>query len=228
MRQNFEQMKIQFDGWDPVIRNTLFGYIDEEHLDAYVWQMYETKPAEWVSKSGKVAILGDAAHGFTPWIGQGGTMAVEDAVAIAECLSRPDIATSSSGDSSDSTDSTTPSLNLGSSIDIQERLRAYQQIRQARAFKVQARSRFMGELYLLQDGPHQKMRDEMMLNYGWDMNRIDVEVETKYRYEWVDVTPTTEATPKEWDDWIIGFDGVDYVSFTPFCNCLKSVSDCGF
>ena len=63
MKQNFEQMKTQFDGWDPVIRNTIFGYVDAEHLDAYVWQMYETKPPEWVSKSGKVVTLGDAAHG---------------------------------------------------------------------------------------------------------------------------------------------------------------------
>ena len=227
MRQNFEQMKTQFDGWDPVIRNTLFGFVDKEHLDAYVWQMYETKPREWVSRSGKVAILGDAAHGFTPWIGQGGTMAIEDAVAIAECLSYPEIATSSSGDSSDSTHSATSSQKSIPSIDIPERLRTYQQIRQARAFTVQARSRFMGQHYLLPDGPHQKMRDKMMLNYGWDMNRIDVEVEQKYRYEWVDVTPTTEATPEEWDDWIIAFDGVDYVSFIPFYDGLMSVIDSG-
>ena len=87
MRQNFSEMKKQYDGWDPRIRKLLFDLVDDEHLDAYVWQMYESKPPEWVSRSGKVAILGDAAHGFTPWIGQGGTMAVEDAVALAECLS---------------------------------------------------------------------------------------------------------------------------------------------
>lgn len=80
----------------------------------------------------------------------------------------------------------------------------------------------MGERYLLPDGPHQQMRDEMMLNYGWNMNRIDVEVEKKYRYKWVDVTPTTGATPEEWDDWIIGFDGVDYVSCILLCDGSKS------
>ena len=149
-------------------------------------------------------------------------MAVEDTVAIAECLSHLKIATSSSGDSSGSNDSTTPPLQSRPSINIPERLRTYQQIRQARAFTVQGRSRFMGEHYLLPDGPHQKMRDKMMLNYGWDMNRIDVEVEKKYRYERVDATPTSEATPQEWDDWIIGFDAVDYVSCVPLLRWLES------
>ena len=73
----------------------------------------------------------------------------------------------------------------------------------------------MGDLYLLEDGPHQKARDDVMLNYAWDMNRTDVEVEKKYRYDWVDVTPTNETKPEEWEDWILGFDSVDYVSCFP-------------
>ena len=65
MKQNFEHMKTQFNGWAPAIREKIFGLV-EGQLDAYVWQMLETKPAQWVSGSGKVALLGDAAHGFTP------------------------------------------------------------------------------------------------------------------------------------------------------------------
>jgi hypothetical protein len=61
-RQNVEHMKTQFDGWDPTLREKVCGLI-EGHLDAFVWQMYETKPSQWVSSSGKIAILGDAA----PW-----------------------------------------------------------------------------------------------------------------------------------------------------------------
>ncbi|MEO6598682.1 MAG: FAD-dependent monooxygenase [Polyangiaceae bacterium] len=37
--------------------------------------------------SGRVALLGDAAHPTTPNLGQGGGMAIEDAVVLAHCLS---------------------------------------------------------------------------------------------------------------------------------------------
>lgn len=41
--------------------------------------------ARW--SSGRVALLGDAAHPMTPDMGQGGCQAIEDAVALADCLS---------------------------------------------------------------------------------------------------------------------------------------------
>jgi 2-polyprenyl-6-methoxyphenol hydroxylase-like FAD-dependent oxidoreductase len=37
---------------------------------------------------GRIALIGDAAHGFPPLLAQGAAMAIEDAVALAESLSR--------------------------------------------------------------------------------------------------------------------------------------------
>jgi 2-polyprenyl-6-methoxyphenol hydroxylase-like FAD-dependent oxidoreductase len=37
---------------------------------------------------GRVSLLGDAAHPTTPNLGQGGSMAIEDAVVLAHCLSK--------------------------------------------------------------------------------------------------------------------------------------------
>ncbi len=43
--------------------------------------------------SGRTALLGDAAHAMTPSLGQGACQALEDAVTLAECVSRaPDVA----------------------------------------------------------------------------------------------------------------------------------------
>jgi hypothetical protein len=82
-------------------------------------------------------------------------MALEGAVALAECLSYCNTATPTSTSyarsSSDSTPDSTSSSSIAtpdgsSTIDIPSRLRAYQQIRQTRAFAAQAHSRFMGNM----------------------------------------------------------------------------------
>ncbi|MEI9951897.1 MAG: FAD-dependent monooxygenase [Pseudomonadota bacterium] len=40
------------------------------------------------SSRGRISLLGDAAHPTTPNLGQGGSMAIEDAVVLAHCLSK--------------------------------------------------------------------------------------------------------------------------------------------
>jgi salicylate hydroxylase len=51
----------------------------------FKWGLYDRAPLDsWTL--GRVAILGDAAHPMTPFLGQGAAMAVEDAVVLARSL----------------------------------------------------------------------------------------------------------------------------------------------
>ena len=70
-------------------------YFEEFHADAQCvldlcehvirWPMMIRPPRRPWSK-GRVTILGDAAHPMTPHLGQGGGMALEDAVMLARCI----------------------------------------------------------------------------------------------------------------------------------------------
>jgi FAD-dependent urate hydroxylase len=70
-------------GWETVraaVRQT-----PEDRLNRT--DLYEARPLRrWTS--GRVALLGDAAHAMRPTIGMGGCQAIEDAFALAACLKR--------------------------------------------------------------------------------------------------------------------------------------------
>lgn len=53
--------------------------------ELFKWGLYDRTPLpRWTS--GRVAMLGDAAHPMTPFLGQGAAMAIEDAVVLARAL----------------------------------------------------------------------------------------------------------------------------------------------
>jgi salicylate hydroxylase len=58
-------MKQYFKDYAPFY-DKIIAYTEE----ANVWRIIETMPASWVSKSGKVVIIGDAAHAVQPFVGQ--------------------------------------------------------------------------------------------------------------------------------------------------------------
>lgn len=70
------------ENWDPTIVRALKrlpGCLD--------WQIAYRAPLQtWISKSGKVALIGDAAHPHLPTSAQGASQAVEDAACLAICL----------------------------------------------------------------------------------------------------------------------------------------------
>jgi salicylate hydroxylase len=58
----------------------------------FKWALYAREPIERWSK-GRVTLLGDAAHPMLPYLGQGATAAIEDALVLARALeSQPDLA----------------------------------------------------------------------------------------------------------------------------------------
>ncbi|KAH8427321.1 FAD-dependent oxidoreductase [Aspergillus melleus] len=44
--------------------------------------------SRWVSSGGRMVVIGDAAHSFLPYAGQGGNQGIEDAAVLAICLER--------------------------------------------------------------------------------------------------------------------------------------------
>lgn len=92
----------------------------------------------WVSPSGKVAIMGDAAHPMLPYMSQGAAMAVEDAAVLGKCLQHIH----------------------GNASQIPNALQIYERLRKQRASQVQEASRVNGILWHFEDGDLQEARDQ--------------------------------------------------------------------
>lgn len=72
----------QYRGWHEPIEEVLAATEESEILQT---DLYDRDPLPgWVA--GRVALLGDAAHPMTPDLGQGGAQAIEDAIALGDCL----------------------------------------------------------------------------------------------------------------------------------------------
>jgi salicylate hydroxylase len=95
---------------------------------------------------GRVTLLGDAAHAMTPFIAQGGAMAIEDAAVLAHCVSE------------------------GAHTDIALALRAYEAIRDPRASAVARAAQRTGAIYHLR-GPAALARNLAMSILGGERLR---------------------------------------------------------
>jgi salicylate hydroxylase len=128
-------MKQHFRGWDPkllkvinMIRNTL------------KWPLLTGKPLKrWVSESGKLVIIGDAAHSMVPYMSEGAAMAVEDGAALAEILSL-----------------------ITSASHLHSALKVFEKVRLLRTGQMQEASLVNGKLWHFADGPDQRARDAGM------------------------------------------------------------------
>lgn len=119
----------EFEGWHPQVR-TIIGAADRTHR----WALYDRDPLEtWAT--GRVALLGDAAHAMLPFLAQGACQAVEDAAVLARCLAEATVEA------------------------VPEALRRYQAARQPRVWEVQRVSRKNATTYHLPDGEAQRERD---------------------------------------------------------------------
>jgi salicylate hydroxylase len=73
-----------FAGWDPLIGQVIAA-ISGPGGSGFQWGMYDRVPLpRW--SSGRLTLLGDAAHPMLPHLGQGVNQALEDAVALATLL----------------------------------------------------------------------------------------------------------------------------------------------
>ncbi|KAH8760909.1 FAD binding domain protein [Hyaloscypha finlandica] len=136
---SLEQMLKIYEGFDPAVV-ALISKADRENLKA--WKLLDMEVmSSWVK--GRLALLGDAAHPFTPHQGQGAGQAIEDAATLGVMFP---------GDVKKE--------------EITARLELYQKIRMERAHRIQEYSRIAGSD--LKEGVKIDMIQYTNYNFGHD------------------------------------------------------------
>ena len=127
-RGRMEDLAAEFAGWDPRLEALVAGAHEVGR-----WALLDRDPIDtWTS--GRLTLLGDAAHPMFPFFAQGAGQAVEDAAALAVCLGDP-------------------------SASVAEALARYQAVRAPRTARVQLASRGRRAHHHLPDGAEQRARD---------------------------------------------------------------------
>jgi 2-polyprenyl-6-methoxyphenol hydroxylase-like FAD-dependent oxidoreductase len=87
LRGRLDRLRNHFSNFGGVVREYLASLEHDEQIHC--------GPIEWLEldqwHSGRVALIGDAAHASSPMMGQGGCMAMEDAVVLAHALDSADV-----------------------------------------------------------------------------------------------------------------------------------------
>lgn len=127
-RGDRDQVLTLFAGWHPQVRALIAG---TERV--FKWALFDRPPLETWTR-GRVTLLGDAAHPMLPYMAQGGSQSIEDAFALAHCLTaNPD--------------------------DPRRGINEYAERRRERTAAVQAASRNAGQLVQLTDAAEVEARN---------------------------------------------------------------------
>ncbi len=123
-----DEVMAEFADWHPQVRGII---AQAQHINR--WGLYDRDPlGRW--SSGRVTLLGDAAHAMLPFMAQGAVQGIEDAFVLARALEQ-------------------------AGGDIGQALARYDAVRIPRVTEVQTRARQNGINYHLPDGEAQRERD---------------------------------------------------------------------
>ena len=166
-----EQMRATYADFGPVIRK-IIGKV----TNCLRWTLADLPLLQsWLSKSGKVVLIGDAAHAMVPFLAQGASMSIEDGACLAECLGPVE----------------TPG-------EVPRYLRVFEKLRKPRGERIQLGSRSNGDMWHLQDGPEQELRDRAL-------NRDDFMEDARSNVESNPGNPNPWSN-KDFQPWLFGHD----------------------
>jgi salicylate hydroxylase len=141
------ELAASFEGWDYRVTSLL-----EKVEYCFWWGLYDRKPLPcWTS--GRLALLGDAAHAMLPHLGQGANQAIEDGVALAVFLEGRDAA------------------------EVAVCLRRYEAFRRMRTDMVQAEARKNGLRYDSRSGSLEQRDREIANSAAFRKSLYDYDVE---------------------------------------------------
>ncbi len=144
------QLRRSFEGSEPTVMKML------EAVDStFITGMYHRDPIEHWS-TGRIALLGDAAHAMVPYLAQGACQAIEDAWVLATCL-----------------------RNHGPR-GVQAALLEYEQRRQPRTTRIQAGARFVVDWAHEPDEARVRQRNGRLKG----LSRIDPLAEASWSFAW--------------------------------------------
>lgn len=147
---DIEELRRSFHEAEPTVKK-LFEQIDS----SFITGMYYRDPVDrWTT--GRITLLGDAAHAMVPFLAQGACQSIEDAWTLAATLARPG--------------------NAGAS----ERLQEYESRRRPRTTRVQAGARAIVKMVHESDLERIRARDGRWKG----MARIDPLAETSWGFVW--------------------------------------------
>ena len=82
IRSTVDELLAEFRGWTPMVLK-IMERVPPDQL--FKWGLFDREPlAKW--SSGRVTLLGDAAHPILPFLGHGAVLAIEDAVVLARAF----------------------------------------------------------------------------------------------------------------------------------------------
>lgn len=130
-----DKMRKDFEDFEPRVRKLLSMV-----PSTLKWKLVDRAPLErWIDDSGRVALMGDAAHPMLPYRAQGAAMAVEDGAMLGNLFS-----------------------NISSYDQIKPLLQGYFDLRFKRTSSTQLSSRLNQRIFHYPDGPEQQERDQKM------------------------------------------------------------------